>query len=68
MSVQTILISKHLYSLRKAMEWIALHGYHYKKVDITNNYYRFRQIPPKKSYKYFSKTVTKGIIFVFIES
>jgi hypothetical protein len=47
MKVQSVLIPRKLYSLTKAKTWISKHNYKLKKVDTTEDYYRFRQYTPK---------------------
>jgi hypothetical protein len=48
--IQSVLIPKSKYSLSEAKKWIKDNGFrltfHGKKVDITKNYYRFRQKSP----------------------
>ena len=60
--LQTILIPKK-FGLRRAISWVDKHAI-VKKVDITNNYYRFRQSNPKKG-KYYTKKLQNGIQLVF---
>ena len=48
--IQSILIPKSAFTLKEARVWIKEHDYkltfYVKKVDITVNYYRFRQLKP----------------------
>ena len=44
--VQSVLLSKKHFTKAKAIEWILEHGYQNKKIDISMNYYRFRQLDP----------------------
>tara|TARA_Y100001934_G_scaffold279937_1_gene385185 strand:- start:952 stop:1200 length:249 start_codon:yes stop_codon:yes gene_type:complete len=46
METQSVLISKKYLSEKKAKEWIKKNGYKLKKIDVTENLYRFRQLPP----------------------
>lgn len=66
MKIQSVLISKKLYSLNKAIEFLDKHGLSHNKVDITNNYYRFRQIPPKDEYNYITEDFKKGVKLIIV--
>jgi hypothetical protein len=63
--LQTILIPKSKMSMKKAEKWILDHNFIFKKIDITSNYYRFRQFRPKKNAIYHSITLPNGVIFVY---
>ena len=45
--VQSVILKKSMLSLEEAKDWILRHGYKVKKVDITPEYWRFRQVDPK---------------------
>jgi hypothetical protein len=62
--VQSVLLSRSLFTLSGARKWIHEHGFKDLKVDVTKNYYRFRQISPSPRYKYRIKQVAPGIKFV----
>jgi hypothetical protein len=48
MGVQTVLVPRDIGSdLKTITAWLLAHGYVVKKVDITDNYYRFRQFNPR---------------------
>jgi len=69
MSIQSILFNKNIWSLDEALKWLVYHNYktHFgnKQVDITDNYYRFRQEEPDKSKKYRIKKINDtGIEYV----
>ena len=68
MVLQSIIIPKNKYSLSEAKQWIRDHGhkvtFYGKTVDITENFYRFRQAAPKKNVQYFIKTLPGGIKLV----
>jgi len=64
--VQTVLIPR-TFSLEQAIKWLNKNGYENKKVDITENYYRFRQNNPKKSTRYYTLKRSKGIQVVYQE-
>lgn len=46
-SIQSLLFKKEEWTVPKAVQWLDKHGYGYSKVDVTDNYYRFRQFPPR---------------------
>lgn len=64
--VQTILFPKDKWTIANARSWLLLHGFIAKKVDrqYSPDYYRWRQKPPKKSYRYYTKKLDNGIMFV----
>ena len=47
MEVQSVLINKKYLTRKKAEAWIKNNKYKLKKIDITENLYRFRQQEPK---------------------
>lgn len=69
MVVQSVLIPKNKFTLEKAKKYIKDNNYKLKKIDITNNYYRFRQEDPEKfdEKKYFTKEINDGIKLIIGE-
>jgi hypothetical protein len=63
--LQTILIPKKSFSLKKAFNWLEKHKYHSNKVDVDKNFYRFRQSEPKKG-RYYTKVLPNKIELVFV--
>ena len=62
--LQSILIHRINNSLEEAVRWVISHGYKANKIDITESYYRFRQVSPStlknNGYKgYITKTIDK---------
>jgi hypothetical protein len=55
------------FSLLTAKEWVLSRGYKMKKVDITDNYFRFRQVAPSQISNYHMKTLPDGIKLVLGE-
>lgn len=66
MQIQSVLIDKDIYTLEEAIDFLNDYGLSHKKVDITDNYYRFRQIPPNKKYFYQTKNFAKGIKIIMV--
>lgn len=64
--IQSILFDKDLYTLQDAVDFLISHNFKHNKVDIKDQYLRFRQITPKKSYNYITKEITKGIKFIIV--
>lgn len=67
--VQSVLLNRDKFTIRSAIDWVIVHNYKVKKIDITQNYFRFRQIPPNelknKGYtNYINKEIKDGIILV----
>jgi hypothetical protein len=63
--VQSILFHRSLYTLNQAREWLTRHRYKSNNLDITNNYFRFRQHEPSSRYRYRIKQIAPGILFIF---
>lgn len=60
--VQSVLISKKNFTEVEAIQWIIDHNFKVSKIDITDDYYRIRQLDPyelnKAGYKkYYTKTI-----------
>lgn len=70
MQVQSILIPKNYQSkkidLKEAKRVMLSLGGKFKKVDITEHYYRFRQVPPNKFHKesFKSKIIKHRVILI----
>ena len=64
LKVQSVIINKDKFTKREANKWIKDNKYINKKVDITKNYYRFRQFTPKKGDKYRTKDLKNGVKLV----
>ena len=67
-NIQSVIFNKNKWTINKAEEWLRTHKYktsfYGKKVDITTNYYRYRQLAPHKFKKYFTKMLdgkNKGV-------
>lgn len=59
--VQSIMFKKHLWTVPKAVEWLDKHNYAYDKVDITDQYLRFRQFPPRGEMRTITFSEDDGI-------
>ncbi len=67
LQTQSVLIPRKKFSLLTAKEWILSNGYKFKKVDITTNYFRFRQVAPSQMSDYHMKTLPNDIKLVIGE-
>lgn len=65
--IQSVMIPKDKFSKREANKWIKENNFINKRVDITENYYRYRQEEPElfnnKSYR--TKKLNNGVSFIF---
>jgi len=65
--VQSVILPKKKFTKLQAKKWIKDNGYkesfYKKKVDITKEYYRYRQKAPKYK-KYRNKKLSNGVILV----
>ena len=68
MLVQSIVFPKNKFSQSEALKWLYAHKYHFYKVDITPNTYRYRQHEPSPGANYISKTLDNGVILVIMNS
>jgi hypothetical protein len=60
MPVQSVLIPRKKFNLTQAQDYVVEHNYKVKKVDLTENYYRFRQYTPKDE-EYITKSLPNGV-------
>ena len=65
--VQSVLIPTNAFTLPQAIRWLIVHKYKVTKVDITDNYYRFRQLEPNHKKKYYSLVLPNNIILINYE-
>ena len=62
--VQTVLVPRHQFTLQEAFDWMEDHHFGHRKVDITEDYFRFRQMTPMKGGRYVTKTLPNGVEIV----
>jgi hypothetical protein len=58
--VQSVLLNRDKFSKKEAFDWVREHGYKADKVDVTNEYYRFRQMNPDLLHLYYFRTIKLG--------
>ena len=58
--VQSVLLKKSKFTRAQAFDWIKGHGYKADKVDITQDYYRFRQYEPVHAVGLRYRTISLG--------
>jgi hypothetical protein len=70
LKTQSVLLSRDKFTKKQAEAWIKKHDYkttfYGKKMETTDNYYRFRQAAPKnfKKGKYVTKEISDGVLLV----
>lgn len=68
MRIQSILFDKHIWTKSASANWLVQHSYktsfYGKRVEVTANRYRYRQLAPKKGAKYRIKKLPGGIELV----
>lgn len=57
MPIQSILFDRNFWTLRQAMHYLRDRDYRYDKVDMKDEYYRFRQVEPIGFTYYFTKSI-----------
>jgi len=62
--VQTVLVPRHDFTLQEAYDWLEDHHFGHRKVDITDDYFRFRQMRPMQGGRYVTKTLPNGVEIV----
>lgn len=61
--IQSVLLNKNYYTLKEATKFIVDNKFKIKKVDETNNWYRFRQVAPSSMKRDgYTKLRTKVIL------
>ncbi len=58
--VQSVRLNKNYFTKKEADKYITNHGYKIGRVDITTNWYRYRQIEPS-DLKAYNKIITKKL-------
>lgn len=56
-AVQSVVFNRRLWSPSDAKRWLTRHGFVAKKVDVTPNAYRFRQLEPGQFVRFRTKTI-----------
>ena len=67
MSIQSILLDKSKFSRKRAISWMKKHGFTPNTSAAnfeTTRKYRFRQMAPRKTYRYRTKEITPGVELV----
>lgn len=64
---QSVLIPRNRFSLSTAKDWLVKNNYKLKKVDITSNFFRFRQVAPSQIGNYYMKNLDNGVKLVIGE-
>jgi len=64
--LQTIIFPKKHFTKQDAFLWLMNHGHKFTDIDITDNFYRFRQQTPRKG-RYYTKTLPNHIELVYQE-
>ncbi len=62
--VQTVLFPKNEWTITEAKTWLTEHHYRHLKVDITEDFLRFRQMTPMKGGRYATVTLPNGVELV----
>lgn len=58
--VQSVLLKRDKFSRREADIWVYENGYKNTKVDVTPEYYRFRQVNPERLHGFRFRTINLG--------
>lgn len=58
--VQSVILKRDKFTQHEAEKWIRDHEYKLTRPDITQHYYRFRQMPPTALHNYRFREVPLG--------
>ena len=58
--VQSVTLRRRAFSKGDAFKWIHDHGYKSSKVDVTPEFYRFRQVDPERLHGTRFRTIDLG--------
>lgn len=64
--IQSILFDKHKWTIANAKKWLLNHGHKVIKVDISDNFLRFRQKTPNPNMRYRTIHIGNGIEFILM--
>ncbi len=64
LQVQSVLIPRNKFSLLSAKEWLMNNNYKLKKIDVTENFFRFRQYSPSRAKTFRMKTLPNDVKLV----
>lgn len=59
-AVQSVQLRRSKFTKSEAYDWIRKHGYKADKIDVTHDFYRFRQINPERLHGFRFRTVQLG--------
>jgi hypothetical protein len=66
MSVQSVLFNSNLWTQEQARKYLSRHHFVDNGVDETENFFRYRQINPDPTKRYFTKTLKHGVEYVIM--
>jgi len=64
--IQSVLFDRNLWSKEQAIKYLELHHFMDNGVDETENEYRYRQVEPDSSKRYFTKTLKHGVQYIIM--
>jgi hypothetical protein len=60
--VQSVVLNRSALSRHEADRWVKEHGYTLTAPDITQNFYRYRQVNPERLHAFRFRTIDLGTI------
>lgn len=67
MMIQSIIFDRNYWNITDAIKWLIKHKYKVAKIDITKNYYRFRQNKPNNKKKYYTISLKNNVKLIYNE-
>jgi len=64
--VQSVLVPKQKFTLHQAVKWVENNNFVVLKVDSATNFWRFRQVNPKRGAEYRMKKLKNGVELVLM--
>jgi uncharacterized protein YdaT len=56
-----VIFPKNVFTQKKAIGWLEKHNYDHGKIDVTDNYYRFRQSDPSSGSSFYTVRLPNGV-------
>jgi hypothetical protein len=64
--VQSVLFDRALFTKAKATRWLRAHGFIVRRVDVTANRLRYRQVEPVAGSRYAIRHIKDGVELVIM--
>ena len=66
--LQTVLVPRRIFGIFEAIGWCREHKYKVTKLDMTKDYFHFRQTKPSLLKDYYTVSLPNGVLLVYMGS